>query len=125
MGTHPSDSSKKELRNRWLTIVGVMIVAAVYVAALIVFPQSRLASGAVSLQAMTALNITLILVMLFVLGRNVIKLYVERGRQKPGSQFSTRVVVTYIGMVLIPAVMLFIVASGLIRAGMETTIYGD
>ncbi len=120
MGTHPSDSSKKELRNRWLTIVGVMIVAAVYVAALIVFPQSRLASGAVSLQAMTALNITLILVMLFVLGRNVIKLYVERGRQKPGSQFSTRVVVTYIGMALIPAVMLFIVASGLIRTAVNT-----
>ncbi len=125
MSTQPSDSSKKELRNRWLTIVGLMIVAAVYAAALWVFRESRLASGAVSLQAMTALNITLILAMLFVLGRNVIKLYVERRRQKPGSQFSTRVVVTYIGMVLIPAVMLFIVASGLITTAVDTWFSPD
>ena len=125
MSTHPSDSNKKELRNRWLNIVGLMIVAAVYAAALWVFRESRLASGAVSLQAMTALNITLILAMLFVLGRNVIKLYVERRRQKPGSQFSTRVVVTYIGMVLIPAVMLFIVASGLITTAVESWFSPD
>ena len=125
MSTHPSDSRKKELRNRWLTIAGLIIVAAVYVAALIVFRRSRLASGAVSLQAMIALNITLILVMLFVLGRNVIKIFVERRRQKPGSQFSTRVVVTYIGMVLIPAVMLFIVASGLIRTAVDTWFSTD
>ena len=125
MSTHPSDSGQKELRNRRLTIVGLIFVVAVYVAALFVLPNSRLALGTVSLQAITALNITLILVMLFVFGRNVIKLYVERRRQKPGSQFSTRVVVTYIGMALIPAVLLFFVASGLIRTAVNTWFSTD
>ncbi|MCH7824300.1 MAG: HAMP domain-containing protein [Acidobacteria bacterium] len=120
MSGNPSESSQKELRSRRLRIVGLIIVVAVYIAALIVVPRSRLAFGAVSLQAMTALNLTLILVMQFVLGRNVIKLYVERRRQKPGSQFSTRVVVTYIGMALIPTVLLFIVATSLIRTAVDT-----
>ena len=58
--------------------------------------------------------------MLFVLGRNLVKLFVERRRQKLGSRFSTRVVVTYIGMAMIPTVALFIAASSLIRSSVET-----
>jgi two-component system nitrogen regulation sensor histidine kinase NtrY len=119
------ENNQKKPRNRGFTIVGLVILVAIYIAALIVVQQSRLAFGAVSLQAITALNITLILVMLFVLGRNIIKLYVERRRKKLGSQFSMRVVVTYIGMALVPTVLLFIVASGLIRTAVESWFSTD
>lgn len=121
----PSENNQKKLRNRRLTIVGLIIVLAVYIATLVVVQRSRLAFGTVPLQAITALNITLILVMLFVLGRNIIKLYVERRRQKLGSQFSIRIVVTYIGMALVPTVLLFIVASGLIRTAVESWFSTD
>jgi len=84
------ENNQKKPRNRGFTIVGLIVLVAIYIATLIVVQQSRLAFGAVSLQAITALNITLILVMLFVLGRNIIKLYVERRRQKLGSQFRMR-----------------------------------
>jgi len=120
MNKKPNGSRQRELRNRRFTVVGLIIVLAIYVGSMILVQRSRsMAFGAVPLQAITALSITLILVMLFVLGRNVIKLYVERRRQKLGSQFSTRVVVTYIGMALIPTVMLFIAASGLIRSAVD------
>jgi len=119
------ENNQKKPRNRGFTIVGLIILVAIYIATLIVVQRSRLAFGAVSLQAITALNITLILVMLFVLGRNIIKLYVERRRQKLGSKFSMRVVVTYIGMALVPTVLLFIVASGLIRTAVESWFSTD
>ena len=119
------ENNQKKPRNRGFTIVGLIILVAIYIATLIVVQRSRLAFGAVSLQAITALNITLILVMLFVLGRNIIKLYLERRRKKLGSQFSMRVVVTYIGMALIPTVLLFIVASGLIRTAVESWFSTD
>jgi len=120
MNKKPNGSRQRELRNRRFKVVGLIIVLAIYVGSMVVLQRSRsMAFGAVPLQAITALSITLILVMLFVLGRNVIKLYVERRRQKLGSQFSTRVVVTYIGMALIPTVMLFIAASGLIRSAVD------
>ena len=68
------ENNQKKPRNRVFTIFGLIILVAIYIATLIVVQQSRLAFGAVSLQAITALNITLILVMLFVFGRKIIKL---------------------------------------------------
>lgn len=120
MSTKPSDSSQRELRNRRFTVIGLIIALAIYVGSMVWVQQSNMGFGAVPLQAITTLSITLILVMLFVLGRNIVKLYVERRRQVLGAQFSTRVVVTYIGMALIPTVMLFIAATGLIRSAVDT-----
>ena len=125
MSTRTSDNRQKELRNRRLTVIGMILLVAVCVAAMVVLQRSRLAFGNATLQGITALNITLMLVLLFVLGRNIIKLYVERRRQELGSQFSTRVVVTYIGMALVPTVLLFIAASGLIRNAVDTWFSDD
>ncbi len=125
MSTQTSDSRQKELRTRRLTAIGMILLVAVCVAAMVVLQRSRMAFGNATLQGITVLNITLMLVLLFVLGRNVIKLYVERRRQKLGSQFSTRVVVTYIGMALVPTVLLFIAASGLIQNAVDTWFSDD
>ena len=120
MSATGSGPNQKELRYRWLTIVGMVVLMAIFVATMFVIQRSRLALVGVWLHVVTALNIILMLVLLFVLGRNIIKLYVERRRQKLGSQFTTRVVVTYIGMALVPTVLLFIAASGLIQRAIDT-----
>ena len=64
MSRHSSDGSQRELRNRRLTVIGLIFVVVVYLAALFVMPRSSLAFGSVSSQAITALNITLLLIML-------------------------------------------------------------
>jgi len=125
MSSRPSDSRQRELRNRRFTVIGLIIVLATYAGSMYWVQRSRMAFGAVPLQAIMALSITLILVMLFVLGRNLVKLYVERRRQVPGSLFSTRVVVTYIGMALIPTVMLFVAANSLIQSAVNTWFSTD
>ena len=120
MSANPGNGRQKELRNRRFTVIGLIILLAIYAGSMIVVQNSGMRPGAPLSSALTALSITLILLMLFILGRNIIKLYVERRRQKPGSQFSTRVVVTYIGMALVPTVMLFVAASNLITSAVET-----
>lgn len=109
--------ASRESRHRRLVIIVLTLLLTAFLAVGMIFQRSQVAN--VSVHTITAVNIILLLVLLFVLGRNVIKLYVERRQQKLGSQFSTRVVVTYIGMALVPTVLLFIAASNLIRTSVD------
>lgn len=64
-------------------------------------------------------NLLLILGILFVLFRGVIKLIIERQRGILGSRFRTKLVVTYVATSLVPIVILFFVATDLLRVSIE------
>lgn len=64
-------------------------------------------------------NVVLILVVLFVLLRNVVKMLVERRRGELGSTFKFKLVATYIGLSLIPVLLLFAIATELLQGSME------
>ncbi|HEX4494720.1 MAG TPA: ATP-binding protein [Thermoanaerobaculia bacterium] len=64
-------------------------------------------------------NVLLILVILFVLLRNLIKLIVERRHRVLGSTFKFKLVATYIGLSLIPVLLLFAIASELLQGAMD------
>lgn len=57
--------------------------------------------------------------MLFLIGRNVIKLIFDRKRNIFGSKLRTRLVVAFVGMTLLPTTILFFMASGLLNNAME------
>ncbi|MCP2605884.1 ATP-binding protein, partial [Candidatus Aminicenantes bacterium AC-335-O07] len=61
----------------------------------------------------------LFLILLFVLGRNLTKLYLERKRKVIGSHFKTKLVFFFIGLSLIPTLLLFFFASDLINRSIE------
>ena len=65
------------------------------------------------------INAVLILTVLFVLARNLFKLAVERRHRVLGSKFKTKLVVTYIGLSLIPVLLLFLFAAGLLQGSIE------
>lgn len=65
------------------------------------------------------LDFVLIVVLLFVLARNLIKLLIERRRDILGSRFRTRLVFTFIGLCLVPSVLLFVAALSLIDRSVE------
>ncbi len=65
------------------------------------------------------LNITLIAAVLFVLGRTLLKTWLERRRAELGSQFKTRLLVTYIGLTAIPIGILFFTATGLLQRSID------
>lgn len=123
MSVTPPSEDLKDLRQR-RGLIGVLVtLVAVFLALQILIQRSPATLAPVSstlLNSIIVLNILLLLVLLFVLGRNVIKLYVDRRRRKLGAKFSTKVVVTYVCMALVPSVLLFLTASNLIQRSVAT-----
>ena len=71
------------------------------------------------LYALSATNLTILLALVFVLARNIVKLVVEQRRAIPFARFRTRLVIALLGMTLIPAVLVLIVGSELIRNNID------
>ena len=80
---------------------------------------SALVTNRVLLFVLWYVNVVLILVILFVLLRNLIKLLVERRHRVLGSTFKFKLVATYIGLSLIPVLLLFAIASELLQGSMD------
>ena len=66
------------------------------------------------------LNIVLILLVVFLLGRNIVKLVVERRQRVLGSHLRTRLVGGFVAVAIAPAIFLFLVALGFIRTSIES-----
>jgi two-component system, NtrC family, nitrogen regulation sensor histidine kinase NtrY len=64
-------------------------------------------------------NVVLILIVLFVLLRNLFKLLVERRHRILGSTFKFKLVATYIGLSLIPVLALFAIATELLQGSID------
>ena len=101
--------------------VGVLVAALVSLLAL----ASRSATLApdflteVVLYALSATNLTILIALVFVLARNVVKLLVEKRRALPFAHFRAKLVAMLLGMTLIPAVLVLLVGSGLIRNSVD------
>jgi two-component system nitrogen regulation sensor histidine kinase NtrY len=64
-------------------------------------------------------NAVLVLTILFVLVRNLFKLALERHHKILGSKFKTKLVATYIGLSLIPVLLLFAYATELLQGSID------
>ncbi|HEX6099121.1 MAG TPA: ATP-binding protein [Thermoanaerobaculia bacterium] len=65
------------------------------------------------------INLLLVIGILFVLLRGVVKLVLERRHGIIGSRFRTKLVVTYVATSLLPVVLLFLVATDLLRVSID------
>ena len=65
------------------------------------------------------INVVLILAVLFVLARSLFKLLLERRARILGAKFSSKLVATYIGLSLVPVLVLFIYANVLLQQSVE------
>jgi two-component system nitrogen regulation sensor histidine kinase NtrY len=73
----------------------------------------------VLLSSMQIIVLLLFLVLFFVLGRNLVKLYLERKQKVAGSHFKTKLVLFFIALSFIPTLLLFFFASDLISRNIE------
>ena len=71
------------------------------------------------LYALSATNLTMLVALVFVLARNFVKLVVERRRALPFARFRAKLVVGLLAMTLIPAVLVLLVGSELIRNSVD------
>jgi two-component system nitrogen regulation sensor histidine kinase NtrY len=65
------------------------------------------------------INIILILLLIFLVIRNLVKLIFERKRKVLGAKLRTKLVVAFISLSLVPTILLFFVAAGFITNSVE------
>ena len=73
----------------------------------------------VVLYALSAIDLTMLLVLAFVLARNIVKLVVERRRALPFARFRAKLVAALLAMTLVPAVLVSIIGSEVIRTSAD------
>jgi two-component system nitrogen regulation sensor histidine kinase NtrY len=116
-----SHESRKR-RNEFLIIgITALILAALFIIEWHL-PQvrGRLSTGRnLFYLSLINLNVILLLLMLFLIIRNLVKLLFERKRKVLGSKLRTKLVAAFLGISLITAFVLFFVAVGLITNAVE------
>ena len=80
---------------------------------------AALVTNKVLLFVLWYVNVILILVVAFVLLRNLFKLLVERRHRVLGSTFKFKLVATYVGLSLIPVLLLFAIATELLQGSID------
>jgi two-component system nitrogen regulation sensor histidine kinase NtrY len=114
---------KPFLDNTKLILIGIAALIAALAGFLVLASRASAVAPDVLaefvLYALFATNLAMLLALLFVLARNVIKLVVEQRKAVPFARFRTRLVMALLGMTLIPAVLVLIVGSELIRNNID------
>jgi two-component system nitrogen regulation sensor histidine kinase NtrY len=70
----------------------------------------------VVLYALSAADLTMVVALVFVLARNVVKLFVERRRGLPFSRFRAKLVLAMLGLTIVPSLLVLAVGGELIRS---------
>ena len=70
----------------------------------------------VVLYALSAADLTMVLALVFLLARNIIKLFVERRRGLPFSRFRAKLVMAMLGLTIVPSLLVLGVGGELIRS---------
>jgi two-component system nitrogen regulation sensor histidine kinase NtrY len=77
------------------------------------------ASNMVLLFILMNINMLLLILLIFLVFRNVVKLYYERRRRVPGSRLRTKLVFAFIGLSLLPTIVLFFFSIQFITTSIE------
>ena len=119
----PAHQRKPFRDNTKLLLVGIAILVALLGGLLTLASRSTtLAPDFLTefvLYALSATNLTMLVALVFVLARNIVKLVVERRRALPFARFRAKLVTVLLGMTLIPAVLVLLVGSELIRNSVD------
>ena len=105
----------KNLRFRAIIALLLLIIISAFWVELY-YIKLESASFLTKLTVLILLNLTIIalLTLMFFVAKNLVRLYLERRSRILGYRFKTKLVVILVGLTLIPATLLFIVASGLL-----------
>ena len=104
----------------------VILVTALMVAALVFFevqlpdvsPEYSLGSN-ILFFLLININVILLILLVFLVARNLIKLVFERKRRILGSRLQVRLVLAFVALSLVPSVLLFVIAGGLLTRSFD------
>ncbi len=119
-----STPAERHRRSNRLILAGLSLLLVVFTVGFYLLQRGRdlpatLVTNRVLLFVLWYVNVVLILIILFVLLRNSFRLLLERHHRILGSQFKTKLVTTYIGLSLIPVLLLFVISQQLLRGSID------
>ena len=122
----PESKHKKKLfvrRREW-----ILVFLALFLLILIPQLENRLVeltsqipiSNSIITLAVINLNILLVLLFLFLIFRNIFKLFLERRRGVPGAKLRSKLIGAFIALSLVPTMLLFFVSAGFISSSIDS-----
>lgn len=107
---------KKRKRTRWI-ILGILLLLIALTSIEVYIQQSHVSTPIASNIAVLLLvniNIILLSVLVLIVGKNLVKLYLDRKWKIIGARFRTKLVLSFAVLTFVPSFLLFLVASGLL-----------
>jgi len=121
MKRESSPESRK--RRRELLIIGILSVLIVFITILEMgspqLGEKIPVASNIIIFALININVILILLLIFLVIRNLVKLIFERKRKVLGAKLKTKLVVAFVSLSLVPTLLLFFVAVGLITNSVD------
>jgi two-component system nitrogen regulation sensor histidine kinase NtrY len=122
MGMRKELSPESRRRRRELLIIGILsILIVIFTTIEMRLPQMGgiPISNNIIVFSLININIILILLLIFLVVRNLVKLIFERKRKVLGAKLRTKLVVAFVSLSLVPTILLFFVAVGFITNSIE------
>ena len=116
------DKERRKRRREWIimVVVGVLAIAFTLIASQIFNKGALPLSTNIFVYGISSINVILILLLLFLIIRNVVKLFYEHRRGVIGSKLRTKLVATFVGLSLVPTILLFLFAINFLSYGIES-----
>ncbi|MGE5850538.1 MAG: PAS domain-containing sensor histidine kinase, partial [Candidatus Methylomirabilota bacterium] len=111
-----SDGAARTRLNR-IILVSVLVLVVGLTTVQVLIHQLRFPTPIASnilIFALVNINIVLLLLLVLLVFRSLFKVYLERRENVPGSKFRVKLAVAFVSLALLPASLLFLVASNLI-----------
>jgi len=100
------------MKNRWLNLLFILTCVLVASLAYYLFTiASAAAAASLIINILKPLNILLVVILLYVVTRNLVKLYLGRRRHKAGFRLRTKLVLALLPITLAPAAILFAIST--------------
>lgn len=116
-------SEDRKRRKREMIIIAAIIVIVVLMTyaqnKLIYFGANFPISNTILMFTMTNINLLLLILMIFLVFRNLVKLLYDRRRKVMGSKLRTRLVIAFVALTLIPAGVMFFFSMGFITTSID------
>jgi two-component system, NtrC family, nitrogen regulation sensor histidine kinase NtrY len=119
-----SNIDEKELKKRRreriiMVVVGILAITFTLLASQYFNKDNLSLSTNIFVYGLSSINVILIILLLFLIIRNVVKLFYEQRRGIIGSKLRTKLVATFVGLSLVPTILLFLFAVNFLSYSIE------
>lgn len=118
----PPRSEARKRRREWFVVFALFALVFLslrYQTKLFSLTTEIPLSGNILVLALINFNILLIIICLFLVFRNIFKLWMERRGAIPGARLRSKLVLAFVALSLVPTLLLFLVSAGLITSSIE------